>query len=365
MRIAVACGGTGGHIFPGLATARQLRARGHEVSLWMAGKDVESQAVQGWDGPVVTVPAEGMPRRLSPAIFRAALRMLKARRACQQLMRQHAPDGVLAMGSYASVGPVLAARRLRIPYVLHESNVVPGRAISMLARRADAVAISFDATRFHLRRVEVRETGMPLRADLVEAARRPLPARKGEPFTVLFMGGSRGAHAINQIGGEAACRAVGKGVRLRVIHIAGMQDTEAVRTRYREAGVDACVESFVHDMAAVYREADLVVCRSGAASCAELCAFGRPALLVPLPTAIRDHQTANARALERAGAAQVVAERDLRVAWLADYLADGVAHPERLEPMGAAARAIGKLDAAEALADLVESTVERCRAHRR
>lgn len=357
----MACGGTGGHIFPGLATACALRERGHEVTLWLAGKDVEGQAVEGWPGPVLTVPAEGMPRRISPTAIRAFLRLLKARRTCRRLMQRERPDALLAMGSYASVGPVLAARRLGIPCVLHESNVVPGRATSMLARRATAVAISFEETRFHLRRSNLVRTGMPLRLDLLEAAARPAVPRGNIPFTLLIMGGSRGAHALNEIGMASVIRSVQQGARLRVIHLAGLQDSEFLKAGYAAAGVDARVEGFVHDMAAVYTQSDLALCRSGAASCAELCAFGLPALFVPLPTAIRDHQMANARALERAGAAQVVAEKDLREPWLADYLLDRSRRREQLEPLRVAARRLARLDATTALAALVESMAEGAR----
>ena len=362
MKIAVACGGTGGHIFPGLATACALRDRGHEVALWLAGKDVEGQAVEGWNGTVRTVPAEGLPRRISPAAFRVFLRLLRARRTCRQLMKQERPDVLLAMGSYASVGPVLAARRLGIPCVLHESNVVPGRAISMLSRRATAVAISFEESRYHLRRANLVQTGMPLRSSLVEAAAEPRVPRADAPFTLLIMGGSRGAHALNELGMRAVIQAVAKGARLRVIHLAGLHDSDPVRAAYAAAGVDAQVERFVHDMVPIYRRADLALCRSGAASCAELCAFGLPSLLVPLPTAIRDHQMANARALEQAGAAQVVAERDLREDWLADYLVDRAARPDQLEPLRIAARRLARPDATGVLADLVESVAETARA---
>lgn len=358
MKVAVACGGTGGHIFPGLATACALRNRGHEVALWLAGKDVEGKAVEGWTGRVLTVPAEGMPRRVSPAALRVFFRLLRARRICRRLMRAERPDVLLAMGSYASVGPVLAARRLGVPCVLHESNVIPGRAISMLSRRATAVAISFEESRYHLRRAELVRTGMPLRAAIVEAAQQPAARAPGQPFTVLVMGGSRGAHALNELGMRAVARAVRQGGRFRVIHLAGLHDADAVRACYAEAGVDAQVERFVHDMAAIYRQTDLALCRSGAATCAELCAFGVPSLLVPLPTAIRDHQMANARALERAGAAQVVAEESVREEWLADYLSERAAHPEQLEPLRVAARRLARLDAAGALADLVESVAQ-------
>jgi UDP-N-acetylglucosamine--N-acetylmuramyl-(pentapeptide) pyrophosphoryl-undecaprenol N-acetylglucosamine transferase len=357
MKVALACGGTGGHIFPGLATAEVLRERGHEVTLWLAGKDVEQTAVQNWPGPVITVKSEGFPTAPSARILGAALRISGAIRACGALMRKEKPDVVLAMGSYASVGPVMAALRLGIPCVLHESNAVPGRATSLLARWAHAVAISFDETRAHLRRRRnLVYTGMPLRKHLAAAAaRRPADAGR-VPFHVLLMGGSRGAHFINECGARAIRMAKERGSDLQVTHLAGAQDADTVRAMYAAAGVRNTVAPFAHDMASIYRSCDFAVCRAGAATCAELIAFGLPALLVPYPSAVRDHQSANARAMERMGAAQAIAEKELTADWLAGYIADAIAHPERLSRMREAARSHATLNSAEAVADLVEKS---------
>ena len=199
LNIHLACGGTGGHIFPGLATADVLRERGHEVTIWMAGSDLEGEALKSWAGRVVTVPAEGLPSSLSPKAVRSAWRLLRAVRACRRRMESDRPDALLAMGAYASVGPAWAARRLGVPLVLHESNVVPGRAIGLFSRRADAVAAAFEETRFHLRRREIVVTCMPLRRDL--SRRRPGAGerrRPRAPFTLLVMGGSRGARSLNE-----------------------------------------------------------------------------------------------------------------------------------------------------------------------
>lgn len=165
MKIALACGGTGGHIFPGLATAEILTARGHEVELWLAGKDGEEQLVDGWDGPVVTVQSEGFSNGVSPRAVGTAWTLMRATRKCTTTMRESRPDVVLGMGSYATVGPVMAAMRLQIPFVLHEANVLPGRAVSLFSRWASAIAGSFEETRYYLRRKELVLTGMPIRAD--------------------------------------------------------------------------------------------------------------------------------------------------------------------------------------------------------
>ena len=354
LRIALACGGTGGHIFPGLATADVLQQRGHHVTLWLAGKDVETPAVQGWSGAVITVPAQGLPTGWSPRVVAALWRLWRARATCIACMRAAPPDVLLAMGSYASVGPVTAALRLQTPVVLHEANVLPGRAIRLLARWARAVAASFEETRYYLRRRQPVVTGMPIRRELAEACQRLPRPEPGAPWTLMVLGGSRGAHQLNMAATEAVCRLRAQGVPLRVTHLTGAADEGAVAAAYQEAGVEHVVHPFTADVAPLYAAAHLALCRSGASTCAELLAFGVPALLVPYPHATGNHQMANAQALVKLGAADVVSERNLTVAWLVDYLASCFRTPERLTRMSTAARAHGAANGAAALADLVE-----------
>ncbi|MGD9872774.1 MAG: undecaprenyldiphospho-muramoylpentapeptide beta-N-acetylglucosaminyltransferase [Kiritimatiellia bacterium] len=357
LKIALACGGTGGHIFPGMATAHVLRARGHEVTLWMSGKDVESTALAGWDGPVLTVKARGFPHGFSLKALGAAWQLMAAILKCRKIMRNDRPDVVLAMGSYASVGPVGAALRLKIPVVLHESNVLPGRTTALYARRASAVAGCFEETRYYLKRKDIVLTGMPLRKELEDAAAGDIPRKPADgPFTVLIMGGSRGARKLNEVASRAICEVHRKGIPVEVIHLTGIPDEKEVRSLYEETGVPHSVEAFIQHMAPVYAKTHLAICRSGAASCAELSAFGIPALLVPYPFAAKDHQTANARAIEKKQAADVVDEKDMTCEFLVDYLSRILVSPERLTAMSAAARKRSSGRGAEALADLVEQT---------
>ena len=355
MKIGLACGGTGGHIFPGLATADVLRKRGHEVCLWLAGKDVEEAAISGWKGEVVTVPAEGFPSKPSFRSLVTATRLLRAARTCSRKMRSNRPDALLAMGSYASAGPVSAALRLHVPVVLHEANVLPGRAVSLFSRWATAMAASFEETRYYTRRKNLVITGMPMRSGLDPSVRGDaLEGLDRNVFTVLVMGGSRGAHRLNEIASEVMCRLKGEGRRLQVIHLAGVGAEQEVKALYDQAGVPSVVYCFTHDMGPIYHASDIAVCRSGASTCAELLAYGVPALLVPYPFAAHDHQTANARALERADACDVVPERDLSVEWLSEYLMNCLDEPGRLARMSAAAKKRAMPNGAEALADLVE-----------
>ena len=357
LKIALACGGTGGHIFPGLATAEALKQRGHEVTLWLAGKDIETPAMRRWDGPMVTVRAEGLPSGFSLRAVRTAWKLACAAVTCTQLMRHNRPDALLAMGSYASVGPLCAALLLRVPMILHESNVLPGRAISLFARWA-AVAGSFEETRFYLHAKELVVTGMPLRAELEKAAAASAIRTfdKGG-LNILVTGGSRGARMLNEIASRAICRVHEAGRTIRVIHLTGVADEAAIRRVYEQSGVPHVVQSFAQQMAEVYADTDFVICRSGAATCAELSAFGIPALMVPYPFAARDHQMVNARALEKIGATDVVPERDLSVEWLADYITGCLDNPARLTRLSQAIKSRHTRSGAEALANLVEDVV--------
>lgn len=356
LRIALACGGTGGHIFPGLATAEVLRERGHVIELFLAGKDIEVDAVKNWEGIKHVVRAQGFYRKTPVHVAKTIRVLQKARNRCRGIMRESRPDVLLAMGSYASVGPVKAAYALDVPVVLHEANVYPGRAVRHLSRHATAVAACFEETRHYLQKVQLAVTGMPLRQDLWRAAQafvsEPEPFT-AKPFTVLITGGSRGASPLNQLTTGALVELARWRRDFHVIHLTGRNDEAEVRRLYEKHNISHQVEAFVSDMVPLYTSADLAISRSGASTCAELCAFGLPALLVPYPYAVSDHQTANAQAMERIGVSDFVPESDLEAPWLAEYI-DGCMHsPHRLERMFDAAMRHNRDCAASKLADLV------------
>lgn len=370
MKIGIACGGTGGHIFPGLAVAQALRQRGHEVWLYLAGKAGEDLALAGWKGPVVTVPARGISSLDPWTLLLTGVGLLRAVLRCAKSLRRFGPDVLLAMGSYASVGPVLSARWLRIPVVLHEANVIPGRAIRFLSRFAEAVAVSFPETRAHLPHRRLVVTGMPVRGTGGQTTDdgRPIaaienPAQRGTSwsselvpgrFTILVMGGSRGARRLNELVSQAILRLHREGHALQVIHLTGLADEHTIRQVYQGGGVPQAVFGFLQDMPRAYQWASLAICRSGASTCAELSVYGVPALLVPYPFAIHRHQTANADALAAAGAADLCDEQLLTVDFLTDYLIGLMRDPARLARMREAARRRVTNIPAAALADLVE-----------
>ncbi len=359
MNIAVACGGTGGHIFPGLATARVLRARGHAVTLWLAGRDVEACSVADWPGEIVKIRASGFPSGLSLRGLASVWRMAGAVVVAWRRLRQTRPDVLLCMGSYASVGPCLAARLLGIPVVLHEANAVPGRAISLLARFASHVALGFnEALAWFPPSVKVVVTGFPLRAGFVPAVKLQA-ADSASPLTLLVMGGSQGAHVLNARM-PAVAAALGKKLArpLRVVHLAGRHEAEVVAADYRGQQVDAEVHAFCSDMAGLYARADVAVARSGAASCTELAVCGVPAVLVPLPHAPRNHQMRNAEALAESGGMLVLPESEFSVENMVQRLYILFRNPDGLQLMRETLVKAVPADGAERLATLVETVGE-------
>jgi len=361
MNISVSCGGTGGHVFPGLATAAVLRRRGHEVRLWVTGRDVERRALAGWDGAREIVPAAGFPHFFSWRAVRSGARLVAGFLTCRRLMSRNRPEILLAMGSYASVPPALAARSLNVPIVLHEGNAVPGRATRLLASRAALVALHFPQARgFFPDKLRCEVVGFPLREGFAPTQApdlAALPAR--DQFSVLVIGGSQGARRLNETAVSALCALHEAGLAVRVVHLAGAQHETAVRTAYEKCGVAHAVHGFLADMPTAYRQADLAVCRAGAATCAELAAFGVPALLVPLPSAVRDHQRANAEAVVGRGAAELLPESELSGATLAAAIRAKQADPDRLAAMRRAALEAARPDAAERLAEVVEKIAGR------
>ncbi len=349
MKICVACGGTGGHIFPGLATACELESRGHSVTLWLAGRDVEAASVDGWEGAVVSIRAAGFPSGFSLRSIRSAWLLFRAVLAARKQIYRDRPDVLLAMGSYASVGPVIAARSCRVPVVLHEANAVPGRAIAFLSKMATVVGITFEAAAEHLAGVKTAITGLPLRGTLRQVEHVP-----DDRFRLLVMGGSQGAQVLNETLPDVIAALTAEGLPIRVTHLAGLREADAVEKRYAAAGVDAEVHAFASDMASIYARTNFAVARAGAATCTELAVCGVPALLIPLPTAVRDHQMLNAMALAKDGGVAVQPQQMLTVEWCVDYLRQRIEDPGTVDAMRSQLRGAMLGDGASRLADLVE-----------
>ncbi len=351
MRFIIACGGTGGHVYPGVATGQVLQTGGHDVHIWLAGKSIEQKSIQSWDGPVSVIATDWDQSRSPLAFLRTGLRLARAWLGCRRQLRRLRPDALLAMGSRASLIPVAAARSLKIPVVLHESNVMPGRAVVLLSRFFRVtVALGFAETADLLPGRTTIVTGFPLRA---LASREPLAGLPpGEAPVILVMGGSQGSTRVNQLACDALIRLHRGGMPLRVIHLAGVKQEAAIRSSYAAAGVPAVVFGYLQNMAAAYAAASVALSRAGAASCAELALFGVPALYIPYPYA-GNHQRLNALAMEKAGAALTRSQDALSVEGLAERLGHLLTDHAARTRMREAALNAATPDAARRLADIL------------
>ena len=345
--IVVACGGTGGHVFPGLAVANELKRRGHTVEVWLSGRAIEAAAHSGWDGDTFSTGARQLSFKNIPHTIRAFFRCLGA-------IKRKRPDALLAMGSYSSLPPVLAAWLKRVPIVLHESNAVPGKAVDVLSRFAHTIATSFDETGNWFPRQKVVKTGFPVRTAL--AGQAPFDDIPKGAFTVFITGGSQGAHRVNQLTAQAMCLLKQDGISdFFVIHQTGAADETMVREMYAKAGVPSRVSAFITEMGRAYASADLVIARAGAATCFELCLLGKPALLIPLPSALRDHQRLNATALLKSGGADGGIQQDLTGRSIMRYVLNKKNNPDTLKRMSQALHALAPDNAAERIVHVIEN----------
>ena len=313
-QLAIACGGTGGHLFPGLAVAEAVRRRGHEVCFFISNKKVDHRALAGAGEAEhgVELPAVGWSGVGRAGPF--AWHFLAAVRKAGSELKKFNAGAVLGMGGFVSGASVGAARWARLPYFLHESNAIPGRATRWLARGAEKVFLGFAECEHHLAGAKVEVTGTPVRARLggigKEAALKKLGLHPHRHL-VAVVGGSQGARGLNEamIRGLEALQ--GHAQTMQILHVAGEANVEKVRKAYGGRGFHAVVLGFCDEMEAVYAAADLVVSRSGAGTLAELAACRVPAILVPFPAAAGNHQMANAKAYGMDGAAEVVGEKYL------------------------------------------------------
>lgn len=363
----VAGGGTAGHMLAGLSIAREMTRRGapaDAVHCVASSRGAEHKLAGEAGFGLTALPGRGIQRRLTPANLGAVAGLARALVRALRLVRRRRPAVVVGLGGYASVACGLAAAVWRVPLVVIEQNAVAGAANRLLARWARGAAVGFPTV--DLPRAVC--TGNPVRTEVLavdrgrqrRAARAALGVGEGR-FLVAAFGGSLGARRINEAVAELVAMWRGRS-DLHIRHIAGRRDYGWVAERVEsigggELGYD--LVEYEDDMVAVYAAADLVVGRSGASSVAELAAAGVPAVLVPLPGAPGDHQTANARVLAGAGAAVVVADEDLDGARLAAEIDSLAADPDRLDDMGRAARTAARPDATEAVVDLIEKCARR------
>ena len=345
MRMLLAGGGTGGHLFPAVALAQRLLETDPQSRVLFVGTErgIEARILPELGLPLRTVDMAGFAGKGLVAKLALVPRLLLGIRQSLAILSDFRPEIVVGVGGYASV-PVLVASKLRgIPFIIHEQNACPGLANRIFARWAERVCLSFQESDCAFHRGRTVLTGNPLRRGMEDCP--PLPW--GAPELLVF-GGSRGARAINDaITAILPSLEPMKG-RLTIHHQTGSEDLESVKMRYEAAGWDPQgVVPFITDMASAYARAHLVVCRAGATTIAELTACGRPSVLIPYPYAAGDHQTANARALARRGAALMLPQAEMTAETLGRLVRDLLEDRDRLLDMGGAAHALGRRGAAD------------------
>jgi UDP-N-acetylglucosamine--N-acetylmuramyl-(pentapeptide) pyrophosphoryl-undecaprenol N-acetylglucosamine transferase len=354
MRVILAGGGTGGHVIPALAIARELQ------SLYSA-----DCCVIGTQRGIETrlVPAAGFPLRLirvgalNQVSFATRVKTMLGLPAAVwnslRILREFRPDVMIGVGGYASGPALLAAALRRIPTIAFEPNVVPGFANRLAAPLVSAAAVHFEDTKKYFRNCHV--TGVPVRAEFFQLPQRELASSP----TLLVFGGSQGARALNRAMCEAITVLRERIPGIRVLHQTGERDYDATVAAYEKLAVAVEVFKFMDDMPAMFAQADLVVCRAGASTVAEIAAAGKPAVFIPFPKAADDHQRRNAEAMQNAGAAIMIEERNLIPGSLADTIAGLLSNAVKLKAMSTAARGMAHPNAARDIAELAVSLIKQ------
>ena len=353
--VAIACGGTGGHLFPGLAVAEQLMRRDCAVTLLVSQKEVDQQAVRSArDMTIVTLPAVGLTRKNFLSFWNGFLRSY---RAARQHFRHRPVHAALAMGGFTSAPPLLAARRGGAKTFLHESNTIPGRANRWLAHWVDHAFVYFHEASGRLSNPRIEVTGMPVREDLLqpiaaEAARTALGLDPNHPV-VLIMGGSQGARGVNDLVIGALPALAQASADFQFIHLTGPTDAERVEQAYARHRLRALVRPFLTEMELALRAATVAISRAGASSLAELAAVQLPAILIPYPEAADDHQFYNAVAFADSGAGRMTEERETAPERLGAWIIELVNTPEQHRAMRNALAKWHVPDAAEKIAEFI------------
>ena len=352
LRAAIVGGGTGGHVIPALAIARELREH-YSAELMFIGtsRGIENRLV----------PQAGFPLRLvevgqlkNVSIVRRMRTLSDIPRAvfkCRQIFAEFRPQVVIGVGGYASGPGMLAAILMRIPTLAFEPNLVPGFANRMVARYVSAAAVHFEETRRFFRNARI--TGVPVRKEFFNIPER----RFSPPGSLLVFGGSQGARVLNQTMIDAIPTWKKLGISIR--HQTGERDFDRIDAAYRQAEFPAQVSKFIDDMPAAFAAADLTVCRSGASTVAEITAAGKPAIFVPFPFAADDHQLKNAEALEKAGAGRLIREAALTSERLGNIISELLASPATLAEMSSNARRLSHRNASQEIGEMANALANR------
>jgi UDP-N-acetylglucosamine--N-acetylmuramyl-(pentapeptide) pyrophosphoryl-undecaprenol N-acetylglucosamine transferase len=358
MKVLIAGGGTGGHLFPGIAIAETFLAQDpkNQVRFVSTRRAIDQQvlAVRGFSSQ--TIEAEGIKGRGMIARAKALFKLPGALRQSCRIIRNYQPQLVMGVGGYVS-GPVVLAGRLKgVPTAIQEQNSIPGLTNRILALLVDRIFYSFEKSREYFPARKSLWTGNPVRRELKRVLQGPSCPKPS--FTILVLGGSQGAHRLNQMVTEALDYLGALKKDLSFIHQTGTKDEDWVRRVYREKGFAQEVLAFIPDMVWAYSLADMLICRSGATTLAEVTALGKASLLIPFPFATNNHQEENARSLVRQGAAEMIPEKDLTAAGLAAVIQKWRDDPRHREDLAAQAKTLGRWQAAE---EIVESCTQMVR----
>ena len=370
MRIIIAGGGTGGHLFPGIAIADAFmeRDKKNEVLFVGTGKPFEISILSKTCFMYQSITAEGIKGRGLWNQIVSIAKIPKGVVESVKILKNFKPDLVLGVGGY-SAGPVgLGAWLLGIKIVIHEQNILPGITNRILSHFAHRIYVSFKNTKVKTFRCcgainqnKIHITGNPVRKEILECARnQKIYLGQAKPFTVLILGGSQGAHSINMAVIEALEHIKEKD-KFFFLHQTGAADEEKIKNAYTAHGISCTVKAFFDDMAQQYSKADLIICRAGATTVAEVSAIGKGVLFVPYPFAADNHQVLNALSLKKAGAAEMILQKDLNGKALAKKIRRYASNPNALEAMSSRIKKLGRLDAAEAIVDDCYKLIEELR----
>ncbi len=351
-RFLMAGGGTGGHVIPALAVARELKARGHEAFFVGTNQGLEAKLVPDAGFELKCIEIGGLNRVSARQRAVTLAKLPFTTLGCGRLLR--GVSAVFSMGGYAAGPPVMAALLCRIPVIVMEPNALPGFTNRIVGRFVYRALVAFEETARYFPPGRTEVTGVPVREEFFS-----VPPPEGDALNLLITGGSRGSRTLNRASRESwpLFRAMGPSVR--IVHQTGEAEYESLRDEFARSGIPGQVSPFIADMPAAFAAANLIICRSGAGAVAELAAAGRPSILVPFPFAADDHQARNAEAMERGGAARLVRDAEMNGEKLASLVRELSARPHTLAAMGAEARKLARPGAARRAADTLEEAARQ------
>jgi len=362
MKLIIAGGGTGGHLFPGIAVAEEFLSRDPKNEVLFVGteKGIEARAVPAAGYRLELISAAGIRGKGTLAQLKGAAMMIYGYAQSRKILKNFKPDLVLGVGGYASLPMLMAARGMLTPRFIHEQNAIPGKTNRLLANFADQVFITLEESAVYFPKDKTLLTGNPLRKQILDLIQNPPhppfhkgggEAKRAGGFHLFIFGGSQGAHAINSAMVAALPLLKDSGIKITITHQTGEKDCAEITEAYRQAAVEANVVSFINDMASEYAAANLIICRAGATTIAEVTACGKACLFIPFPHAVDDHQRKNAEALLKKDACHLLLEQELSGQKLAEIITESAINPDAVSQMGKRAFAMARLDAAKIIVD--------------